>query len=81
MLSHEEDEDDGDDDVMASYQKYESPKFFVGSGSPVRKQSLQGEEMDGDDLVGEDDGAGNSEGKEAHSRRDRRRLLTASNRE
>ena len=25
-------EDDG------TYQKYESPKFFVGSGSPMRKQ-------------------------------------------
>ena len=35
---------DDEDDAMASYQKYESPKFFVGSGSPVRKQSFQGAE-------------------------------------
>ena len=31
-----------EDEDGSSYQKYESPKFFVGSGSPVRKQSLQG---------------------------------------
>ena len=37
--SSQEDED-------GTYQKYESPKFFVGSGSPVRKQSLQAQNND-----------------------------------
>ena len=28
----------------SSYQKYESPKFFIGSGSPVRKSNRLDEE-------------------------------------
>ena len=75
LSSNEEDEDG--DDVMASYQKYESPKFFVGSGSPVRKQSLEDDDHLEEDGRREND----SDGNEAHSRRDRRLLTSANDQE